>query len=200
MNSDTFCTEMLQSVKGKKKQKKRRKCCTEALIKQGHLVLCLSHLILWMRKKEISGLLCNETLFLLFVDVFSGLSFLKLGTRTQTVHAVLKQRHTRTDPALQSERKLCFFVSGDQSHGKSEFRIFQGGSLLQISEESGIASVGFLHHFSQLTTNSQNLNTTNIPLLVGTSGPAVQRRNVHFQAVFLLTTLVVMFRIFLLFF
>lgn len=64
---DTFCIETLQTVK----KKKKKSCRTEALNKQGHLVLCLSRLR-GEEGEEISGLLCNETLFLLRVVVGRG--------------------------------------------------------------------------------------------------------------------------------
>lgn len=92
--------------------------------------------MLWMGKKEISGLLCNETLFLLFVDVFRGLSFLHLRPRAHTVHAVKNKMnkthihacvYTCADLALQSERKLCFVsleTKAMESLNSEYFRVY----------------------------------------------------------------------------
>lgn len=91
-----------------------------------------------MGKKEISGLLCNDTLFSLLVLVGRGLSFLKLNARTHAVHAVENTRMHMTicaDTGLLCERGLLC-VSGDHRHS--------GCGIY------GIASVGFLHHLSQL--------------------------------------------------
>lgn len=71
------------------KKEKRKKSCTEAL-KQGHLVVCLSRLMVWMgrERKSQDFYVCNETLFLL--PVF-GLSFPEAHrTHTHAVNAVRK--------------------------------------------------------------------------------------------------------------
>lgn len=87
MNSDSFCTEMLQTVLKMKKKKK---------VAQKHLISKVALFFLPFTfdamdggGKEISGLLCDDTLFLLLV----GRGLFVTHTHTHSTVRAVKDTH-----------------------------------------------------------------------------------------------------------